>query len=128
LVYDLLANGILGSYGLDVSEYAIEHSKIRHRVRQGNALKLPFSDKSFDLVVSINVIHNLPRDGVIRALKEIERVSDKAYIVVDSYNTPEEKAIFESWVLTAETHGYPSDWLKIFDEAGYKGYYSWNLL
>jgi ubiquinone/menaquinone biosynthesis C-methylase UbiE len=34
----------------------------------GSADRLPFADKSFDLVVSINTIHNLDRAGCIRAL------------------------------------------------------------
>ena len=117
--------------GIDVSEYAIATSvpKIRGKLKRGTAERLPFRDKSFDLVISINALHNLPRDKCITALKEIERVSrGNSYVVVDSYHTPEEKAIFESWVLTAETHGYPEEWLKIFEEAGYRGAYSWNLL
>ena len=64
------------------------------------------------------------------ALSEIQRVTrdNKAYIQVDSYRTPEEKDIFEDWVLTAYTHGYPHEWVKIFDEAGYKGDYYWTLI
>lgn len=129
LVYDLYCKGIK-AHGLDISPYAIlaSNPEIRNNLMTGTAERLPYEDKSFDLIVSINTLHNLPRDGVIRALKEIERVSDKAYIVVDSYNTPEEKAVFESWVLTAETYGYPWEWKVIFEEAGYKGAYSWNLL
>lgn len=129
LVWSLCEQGI-DACGMDISTYAItpEIAGLKGRLKYGTAEKLPYDDKSFDLVVSINTLHNLLRDGVIRALKEIERVSDKAYIVVDSYNTPEEKEIFESWVLTAETHGYPWEWKAIFEEAGYKGAYSWNLL
>lgn len=130
LLYDLIVNGMNCS-GLDISEYAIKNSpyRIRRRLDIGTADVLPYKDKSFDLVLSINVLHNLPRQRLIKALQEIERVSKgNSYIVVDSYYTPEQKAIFESWVLTAEFHGYPDDWIAIFKEAGYTGFYSWNLL
>lgn len=130
LVYDLLKHG-MDAYGLDISEYAIKNSPftIRNRLKTGTAKKLPYQDKSFDLVLSINTIHNLPRAGVITALQEIERVSrGNSYIVVDSYNTPQEKGLFKEWVLTAETHGYPHEWLEIFKEAGYREHYSWNVL
>ena len=43
------------------------------------------------------------KSGVIKSLKEIERVSksNKSFIQVDSYRTKEEKKIFLNWVLTA---------------------------
>ena len=47
---------------------------------------------------------------------------------VDSYRTPEQKEIFESWVLTAEFHDYPDGWLKLFAEAGYTGDYYWTII
>src|SRR5687767_2449625 len=47
--------------GLDISRYAIEHAKeeIRDHLVLGNAASLPFPDRSFDLVLSINALHNL---------------------------------------------------------------------
>jgi len=30
--------------------------------------------------------------------------------------------------LTAEFHGYPEDWLALFDVAGYTGDYSWTII
>ncbi len=130
LVYDLNKQG-MDAYGLDISKYALKNSpfSIRYRLRHGTAEKLPFGDKSFDLVLSINTIHNLPREGCVRALSEIERVSrGNSYVVVDSYHTSKQKKLFENWVLTAETHGYPEEWLRLFEEAGYRGDYSWNIL
>lgn len=130
LLYDLIVNG-MNCHGLDISEYAIKNSpyRIRRRLDVGTADALPYKDKSFDLVISINTLHNLPRPRLIKALQEIERVSrGNSYIVVDSYHTPEEKERFQNWVLTAEFHGYPNEWLEVFKEAGYTGAYSWNLL
>ena len=117
--------------GLDISPYAILacNHKIRQSLCCGTAEYLPYPDNTFDLVVSINTLHNLSREGVIRALKEMQRVSKKdCYVVVDAYSTPEEKELFESWVLTAETYGYTWEWEQIFKEAGYNGYYSFNIM
>ena len=32
------------------------------------------------------------------------------------------------WVLTAEFHGYPEQWLQVFKEAGYTGDWYWTVL
>lgn len=90
---------------------------------------MPFQDDVFDCVLSINTLHNLPRPRLVKALSEIQRVTHgPAFIVVDSYYTVEQKAIFEDWVLTAEFHGYPEDWYELFNEAGYKGDWSWTII
>lgn len=130
LVKDLLELGI-DAYGLDVSEYALMHCEpeVVGRLQIGNAERLPFPDGSFQAVVSINAIHNLPRERCKTALTEIERLAPgKGFVQVDSYLTPEQKEIFESWVLTAEFHDYPDGWLKLFDEAGYTGFYDWTII
>lgn len=118
-------------FGLDASLYAILHApeELAGRLHLGTAEKLPFPDKSFDCVISLNTIHNLPRPAAVRAMAEIERVSKgKSFVVVDSYRTPEQKDIFESWVLTAEFHDYPDGWLKVFAEAGYGGDWNWTII
>lgn len=117
--------------GLDISKYAIKcaPTDIKHKLKYGTADRLPFKNKEFDLVVSINTLHNLPRDRCIKALQEIERVAQgNSYVVVDSYYTEEQKQQFQEWVLTAETYGPPDFWLGIFKDAGYSGYYSWNIM
>lgn len=118
----------LEAFGLDVSLYAITNAapELAGRLHLGTAEKLPFADGSFDCVLSINAIHNLPRPGVVKAMREIQRLCNgRAYVQVDSYHTAEEKAVFESWVLTAEFHDYPEGWLKVFEESGYTGDYFW---
>jgi SAM-dependent methyltransferase len=127
----LMAPGV-EAFGLDISDYALKHCEpeVVGRLHRGNARDLPFPDHSFTAIVSINTIHNLPRDQCIVALREIERVTtaSRAYVQVDSYRTPEEKRLFEEWVLTAYTHDYPEGWRQIFSEAGYKGDYYWTFV
>lgn len=133
LVHDLMEIGPDGfeAFGLDVSWYALTHCmpSMVGRLHFGNAINLPFPGNSFDCVLSINTLHNLPREGVIRALSEIQRISGgRAFVQVDSYRTPEQKALFEQWVLTAEFHDYPEGWLQVFKEAGYTGDYYWTIV
>lgn len=118
-------------FGLDISEYALLHCEpeVIGRLHLGSADHLPFPDKSFAAVLAINTIHNLERPDVKRALQEIERLAPgKGYVQVDSYRTPEQKEIFESWVLTAKFHDYPAGWIDLFREAGYTGDYNWTVI
>lgn len=128
LIYDLLPWA--DAYGLDVSHYALQHcpESCVGRLHWGEADCLPFPDHSFDLVLSINTLHNLPYPRLVRALREVKRVSrGPAFVQVDAYRTPEEKARFEDWVLTAEWAGYPDEWAALFAAAGYDGDYCWTI-
>jgi ubiquinone/menaquinone biosynthesis C-methylase UbiE len=130
LVKDLLELGI-DAYGIDISEYALMHCEpeVVGRLHLGSAESLPFPDKSFAAVTSINTAHNLPRDRCVSAVREMERLAPgRGFIQVDSYRTPEQKALFESWVLTAMHHDYPDGWLRLFREAGYSGDWSWTIV
>lgn len=118
-------------FGLDISTYALMHCEpeVIGRLHLGSGDDLPFPDNSFDCVLSLNTIHNFTRERAIKAIKEIQRLSGgKAFIQVDSYHTAQQKEIFESWVLTAEFHDYPDNWVKVFKEAGYTGDYYWTII
>lgn len=134
LVKDLMiACPGLDVYGLDISTYAIKHSEpeVVGRLHIGDGRELPFPDNSFDCVISLNTLHNFSEAGVVQAINEINRVlknTEKAFIQVDSYRTPEQKEIFESWVLTAEFHDYPDEWIRVFNKANYKGDYNWTII
>jgi len=114
--------------GIDISEYAIEHAMedVKPFVQVGNAKKLDFPDKSFDVVISINTIHNLPLEECKQALREIQRVQRKgAFITVDAYRTEEEKRRMDMWNLTALTYMSVPEWEALFKEVGYTGDYFW---
>jgi|SRR5579863_1056821 ubiquinone/menaquinone biosynthesis C-methylase UbiE len=114
--------------GIDVSEYAVEHAleAVKPFIRVANAKELPFLDKSFDLVLAINTIHNLPYEDCMQSLREIQRVSRRdAFVMVDAYRTQQQHQAMLRWVLTAETLLHVDDWLKLFEQAGYTGDYYW---
>jgi len=116
--------------GLDLSAYAVERAMddVRPFVLVGSADALPFADKSFDLVVSINSVHNLERDRCVQAISEMERVSRRfKYLQVDSYRSELERENFERWQLTAVTYYDPAGWRRVFEQAGYTGDYYWTI-
>lgn len=112
--------------GIDISEYAIANAmpEIKDRLSVGNAVSLPYPDKSFDLVVSLNTLHNLRIYDLEKALKEIERVGKKhKYVVMDSYRDEREKVNLLYWQLTCECIFTPEEWEWIFARCGYTGDY-----
>lgn len=114
--------------GIDVSDYAISNciDTMKPYLRVGNAKALPFDTNSFDLVIAINVIHNLERDDCAEAVREIQRVSrSHGFIVVDAYRTPEEKERLERWIVTCKTYMHVDEWKAFFSSAGYTGDYYW---
>lgn len=114
--------------GVDVSAYAVENAieDMRPHVQAADAIALPFANDSFDVVISINTVHNLARMDCASALQEIERVSrGGAFVTVDAYRTDDEKDRMLNWNLTAQTIMHVDEWISFFDEVGYTGDYYW---
>ena len=115
-------------HGIDVSEYAIQNSiiDIKNRLKVGDAKVLPYEDNTFDLVISINTIHNLEPEECSISLKEISRVSKgNAFITVDAFNNDYEKERMYAWNLTAKTIMSVDEWIKFFKKTDYNGDYFW---
>ncbi|XZN90170.1 MAG: class I SAM-dependent methyltransferase [Microcoleus sp.] len=114
--------------GIDISEYAIANAKeeVKPYLQVGNAKELPYPDKSFDLVISINTVHNLLLEDCKQALREIQRVTRQhAFIIADAWHNDEEKQRMLNWNLTALTYMHVNDWVKLFAEVDYRGDYYW---
>ncbi len=129
MIYDFLQhNDKYIVKGIDISNYAIENSmpEVKEKLEVGNAKKLNFEDNSFDLVISINTIHNLEKEDCAKSLREIERVSKKdKFIVVDAYKNDEEKKRMFAWNLTGKTIMHVDEWKIFFKENGYTGDHFW---
>lgn len=114
--------------GIDISTYAVENSlpEIKPFLSVGNAKDLSkFKDKEFDLVISINTLHNLPLEDCKKALKEIQRIGKNSFITNDAWRNEEEKEKMYKWNITAQTFMHVNDWKRLFQEVGYKGDYYW---
>ena len=113
-------------YGLDISKYAIKNSRkeLRKNLRHGDLnKKLPFKDKKFDLVISINTLHNLKIEKILKCLKEIDKIGYSKYVCVESYRNELEQFNLQCWALTAETIIDVDTWKYLFKNSGYSGDY-----
>lgn len=114
-------------YGLDISDYAIERAMpdVKDNLTVGHAKKLPYEDNTFDLVISINTLHNLYCYELDSALREIERVGKKnKYLCVESYRNEDEKVSLLYWQVTCEMFCTPEEWEWWFRNTGYTGDHS----
>lgn len=114
--------------GIEISEYGLANAMetVKPFLQQGNAKELPYEDKSFDLVISINTVHNLPLEECKRAIREIQRVSrSHSFILVDAWRNDQERDLMMQWNLTGRTIMGVEDWQKLFLEVGYNGDYYW---
>jgi SAM-dependent methyltransferase len=114
--------------GIDISKYAYDNAKpeMKPFIKVGNAKDLPYADKSFDLVISINTVDHLPLEECKQAIREIQRVSkNDAFISVHAWRNEKEKERLLKWNVTANTSMHVDDWKEQFKEIGYTGDYYW---
>ena len=113
--------------GGDISGYAIRNAKkeIKPFLKRGDARHLPYKNGQFDLVISINVLHNFYNYDLDKSLKEIERVArgEKKYLVVDSFRNERERVNLLYWQLTCQCFYTPREWQWLFKKSGYRGDY-----
>lgn len=127
LLYEIFKLSGCKVKGLDISKYGIKNGKkeIRKFLKVGDCTKLPYKDKEFDLVFSLNVFHNLEISQLERAIKEMNRVArNKKYIVVESYTNLSQKNNLLNWQLTCESFYSKKQWLWLFKKYNYKGDYN----
>jgi len=130
LVRDFVNLG-MDAYGIDVSEYAIGKSVIPERTivadarEIGEYAKPGARRKEFDLIISINTLHNLERGPLRETLGTISELGSHAYVTLDAWRTPVEQTRMEAWNLTARTMMSVRDWLSFLELAGYYGEVWW---
>ncbi len=117
----------LNVYGIDISQYALEHAKeeVRSSLQYGKAQEIPFDDGEFDLVISLTTLHNLKVYDLKKAVQEIERVSKgNSYIMVESFRNDAEEVNMLYWQLTCASYYSVDEWEWLYTEWGYTGDYS----
>jgi ubiquinone/menaquinone biosynthesis C-methylase UbiE len=113
-------------YGFDISRYALKNAKNeikKNLFYQKIQNKFHFKKNYFDLVISLNTLHNLNIYDLRKALSEIDRVGKKKYIVVESYKTNKQLFNLQCWALTANAFFSYKEWIWLFKEFKYKGDY-----
>ena len=93
------------------------------KVIEGDAHQIEFPDKHFDLVMSLGCLHNLRVHELEVALKEIERVGKRGYIMLESYRNEKELFNLQCWALTCESFFDHDEWIWIYKKFGYTGDY-----
>ena len=90
LVQGFVDNGI-ESYGVDISEWAIKHSKPNCQVVDITEQKLPFEDNYFDLVICYDTLEHIPTQFHQFVFSEIARVCSKILFISQPFLiTPEQ--------------------------------------
>ena len=115
-------------YGIDVSNWAIEncHPEVSSGLLVRDARDLAiFDDNEFDLVISINTVHNLVKEECAACVRELDRISKNCFLTVDAWVDEEGEKSMRDWNLTAQTMMSVNDWKVFLAEAGYTGDYYW---
>jgi len=112
--------------GFDTSQYALTHAKYEiteYLFHHDAGTRYPSPNKTFDLAVSLTTLHNLALPNLMVALTEIQRISSKSFIVVESFRNEKELFNLQCWALTCNSFYTPTEWEYLFVKAGYTGDY-----
>ena len=112
--------------GFDISQHGLaqRHPDFRGTLFSYRAQDAyPFGDEEFDLVISLGCLHNLRIFELQTAIREIERVGKKKYVMVESYRNEQEMFNLECWALTAQSLFDTAEWIWLYNHFGYTGDY-----
>jgi SAM-dependent methyltransferase len=112
--------------GFDISRHGLADAKpeIRDRLFRYRAQDAyPWGDGYFDLVLSLNSLHNLRVFELATALREIERVGRNKYVCLESYRNEQELFNLQCWALTCESFFDTAEWIWLYQHFGYTGDY-----
>lgn len=105
--------------GVDISKGMIKKAKDfinndKVVLKTANCLDLPFTNKSFDLVLVYTVLMHIPPNEINDAISEIKRVSNRTIIVIEQNYEPIGNAV------NAKKYTFIHDYKKLFNEHSLK--------
>ena len=112
--------------GTELADYPMEKAMpaVRSGICKASPTRLPFADRSFDLVLAIGVVYALTLGDAIACLREIQRVSRKrSFVTLGAYRTEQEAKLFRYWTLLGATVLHEDDWIEVLKHSGYDGDY-----
>ncbi len=127
VLYEFVKLGMATVRGCDISVYAAAHCHpgVVNRIDVMSAHRLGYRDGWFDLVLSVDALHNLSPGACDDALAEMQRVSRGAcFVQVASFESAEEETRLREWGVTVQTFRSKRCWRGAFARTGYKGDYS----
>ena len=82
---------------------------------------------NYVLIFNFLYVSNNPRSSIITSLKSSK------YIKIELYNSNitidgNDLKVLKKWILTAKTYLKPTEWIELFKECGYTGYYDFTIL
>ncbi len=120
---NILVPGVT-SYGIENHTYALKNAiKCKSKLIMSNYTKLPFKNKSLDLVIAFNSLYMQNLGDVIKSLREIERVSKNSYVVLASGENNAERNKFYRWTLIGTTILLKKEWRTLFKKIKFNGDY-----
>ena len=115
--------------GIDISLYALREALKKNNILyiNANASSIPLKNNSVDHTICINSLHNfLSKEDTIKAISEIQRITKKnSYLRIAAYKNKSQKAIIDKWATGGRCYLHVDEWVELFKDAGYKGYYDW---
>lgn len=88
----LYASLLSSSCGIDINRKRLKLAKkYGATVAQGDLLKLPFTDKTFEASYTMQVLMHIPDHLIIQALKELLRVTQKKILHIEAYKRRKRK-------------------------------------
>ena len=112
--------------GIDISQHAIDESTTEikpYLIKFDARQNLPYANKKFDFLLSIGLLHNFRMPELKNIISEINRISKKSYITVESYRDEHELFNLQCWALTAQSFFDDKEWEWIYKEYKYEGDY-----
>lgn len=104
------------AYGIEISKEAIElaEKKVKPYLKQGDIVKIPYKDNTFDLVTTFDVLDKISREKIEKAAKETTRVSKK-YILHKIYTVENFWiTLFHRWDFATVSLFEKNFWKKVF--------------
>lgn len=120
LLYEIEKLSMCQAMGGEISDYALLNTILDKTFNF--CLGKDTLNYTPDLILCINVLHNLTLPKLEKAFQTISKAR-KAYIVVESYRNEEELFNLECWNLTGEQFLRPEEWEWLFKLYNYKGDY-----
>ncbi len=105
---ELLSNEGARVIGLDASKEMLMHNKVE--CVQGDALDLPFKDKSFDVTTSMRFFHLLETEDIVDFITEVGRVTKEKFVFETLH--PFSLRLTYQWMLPQDSSLYSNSLLK----------------